>query len=98
MRCSNVSVPTGSGRYSYSWWIAVILGFKSGGCGTIIDYDGSSSDVQLYPKERLGIGPQQDSPDRYSYGGTNSHKSCVDQEDRWVIKFRLGLNLYLIKM
>ena len=41
----------------------------------------SSSDVQLYPEERLGLGAQQGSPDRYSYGGANSHKSCVDQED-----------------
>jgi len=41
----------------------------------------SSSDVQLYPEERLGLGMQQGSPDCYSYGRTNSHKSCVDQED-----------------
>ena len=42
---------------------------------------------------------QQGSPDRYSYGGANSHRSCVDQEDHWVIKFNLGLNLFdLIKM
>ena len=31
-----------------------------------------SSDVQLYPEERLGLGAQQDSPYRYSYGGANS--------------------------
>ena len=59
----------------------------------------SSSDVQLYPEERLGLGVQQGSPDRYSYGGANSCRSCVDQEDHWVIRFRLGLNLFdLIKM
>ena len=59
----------------------------------------SSSNVQLYPEERLGLGTHQGSPDRYSYGGANSHRSCVDQGDRWVIKFRLGLNLFdLIKM
>ena len=59
----------------------------------------SSSDIQLYPKERLGLGAQQDSPDRYSYGRVKSYKSCVDQEDRWVIKFSLGLNLFaLIKL
>ena len=59
----------------------------------------SSSDVQLYPEGRLGLGVQQGSPDRYSYSGANSHKSCVDQEDHWVIKFRLGLNLFdLIKI
>jgi len=29
----------------------------------------SSSDVQLYPEERLGLNAQQGSPDRYSYGG-----------------------------
>ena len=58
-----------------------------------------SSDVQLYPKERLGLGTQQGNPDRYSYSGANSHKSCVDQGDCWVIKFRLGLNLFdLIKL
>ena len=39
----------------------------------------SSSDVQLYPKERLGLGSQQDSPNHYSYGGVNSY--CVDQDD-----------------
>ena len=38
----------------------------------------SSSNVQLYPGERLELGAQQDSPDLYSYGGTNSHKFCVD--------------------
>jgi len=37
-----------------------------------------SSDVQLYPEKRLGLGVQQGSLDRYSYGGANSHKSCVD--------------------
>jgi len=59
----------------------------------------SSSDVQLYSEERLGLGVQQGSSDRYSYSGVNSHKSCVDQGDRWVIKFRLGLNLFdLIKL
>ena len=59
----------------------------------------SSSDVQLYPKGRLGLGAQQGSPDRYSYGGVNSHRSSVDQGDHWIIKFRLGLNLFdLIKM
>ena len=55
--------------------------------------------VQLYLKKRLGLGTQQESPDRYSYGRANSHKSCMDQEDRWVIKFRWGLNLFdLIKL
>ena len=54
----------------------------------------SSSDVQLYPEGRLGLGAQQGSPDRCSYGGTNSHRSCVNQGDRWVIKFRLGLSLF----
>ena len=59
----------------------------------------SSSEVQLYPEGRLGLGAQQDSPDLYSYGGANSHRSCVDQGDHWVIKFNLGLNLFdLIKM
>jgi len=33
----------------------------------------SSSDVQLYPQGRLGLGAQQGSSDRYSYGGANSH-------------------------
>jgi len=59
----------------------------------------SSSDVQLCPKGRLRLGAQQGSPDRCSYGGANSYRSCVDQEDRWVIKFWLGLNLFdLIKL
>jgi len=39
----------------------------------------SSSDDQLYPKGRLGLGAQQGSPDLYSYGRANSHKSYVDQ-------------------
>jgi len=38
----------------------------------------SRSDVQLYPEERLGLGAQQGCLDRYSYGGANSHKFCVD--------------------
>jgi len=59
----------------------------------------SSSDVQLYPEERLGLGVQQETPDRYSYSRAHSHKSCIDQGDRWVIKFKLGLNLLdLIKL
>ena len=57
----------------------------------------SGSDVQLYPKGRLGLGAQQGSPDRYSYSGANSHRSYVDQGDHWIIK--LGLKLFdLIKM
>jgi len=59
----------------------------------------SSSGVQLYPERRLGLGAQQDSPNRYSYGKANSHRSCVDQRDCWVIKFKLSLNLSdLIKL
>ena len=59
----------------------------------------SSSDVQLYPEGRLELDAQQDSSDCYSYGGVNSHKSCVVQGDHWVIKFRLSMNLFdLIKM
>ena len=59
----------------------------------------SSSDVQLYPEVRLGLGAQQDGPDRYFYGGANSHRSCVNQKDHWVKKFRLVLNLFdLMKM
>ena len=60
-----------------------------------------SSDVQLYPEGRLEIGSAggYEGADRYSYGEANSHKSCVDREDRWVIKFRLSLNLFdLIKL
>jgi len=41
----------------------------------------SSLYVQLYLEGRLGLGAQQGSPDRYSYGGANSHKTCVDQGD-----------------
>jgi len=59
----------------------------------------SSLDVQLYPEERLRLGAQQESPDRYSYSGANCYGSCVDQGDHLVIKFRLSLNLYgLIKL
>ena len=61
-----------------------------------------SSDVQFYPEGRLGLssaGPQQESLGRYSYGGANSYKSCVNQGACWVIKFRLDLNLFdLIKL
>ena len=46
-----------------------------------------SSNVQLYPEERLGLGAQQDSLDHYSDSGASSHKFCVDQGGRWVIKF-----------
>ena len=38
----------------------------------------SRLDIQLYSKKRLGLGAQQGSPDRYSYGGAKSHKSCVN--------------------
>ena len=59
----------------------------------------SSSDVQLYPEERLGLGVQQGSSDRCSYDEANFHKSCVYQGDCWVIKFRLDLNLFdMIKL
>jgi len=40
------------------------------------------------------LGPTQGNPDRYSYSGENYHKSYINQGDRWVIKFRLGLNLF----
>jgi len=33
----------------YSWWIAVILGFKSGGCRTIGDYDGFKLGCSIIP-------------------------------------------------
>jgi len=48
----------------------------------------SSSDVQFYPKDRLGLGSagaQQESPDHYSYGGEipiilrGSMESLADQ-------------------
>ena len=62
----------------------------------------SSLDIQFYLERRLGLGDadtQQDSPDRYSIGGANSHKSCVDKRDSWVIKFKSDLNLFdLIKL
>ena len=45
----------------------------------------SSSDVQLYSEERLRLSAQRGSLDRYFYGAVNSHKSCVDQGDHWVI-------------
>ena len=38
----------------------------------------SRSGVQLYPEERLGLGAQQNSPDRFSNDGANSHRSCVN--------------------
>ena len=61
----------------------------------------SSLDVQLYPDSKLGLGDADvyESPNRYSYGGANSHKSHVDQRNRWVIKFKSGMNLFdLIKL
>jgi len=62
----------------------------------------SSSDVQIYSKGRLGLDGaniKQENPDHYSCVGTNSYKSCVDQGDYSVIKFKLGLNLFdLIKL
>jgi len=58
----------------------------------------SNSDVQLSPEERLGLGAQQESP-YHSYLGANFHKSCVDEGNRWVIKFKLELNLFdIIKL
>ena len=40
---------------NYSQWIAVILGFKSGGCATIKDYDDFELGWSVYPEERLGL-------------------------------------------
>jgi len=43
------------------------------------------SNIQFYPESRLGLGSasaKQESPDHYSYGRANSHKSCVNQGDR----------------
>ena len=63
------------------------------------DYDGFELGCSIVPQRGLRLGAQQGSLDRYSYGEANSHKSCVDQGDHWVIKFRLGLNLFdLIKL
>jgi len=38
----------------YSWWIAVILGFKIGGCGTIGDYDGFEIGCSIVPRREIG--------------------------------------------
>jgi len=61
-----------------------------------------SSDVQFYPEGKLGLGgsiTQQESSDQYSCVGANSHESCIDQGDHWVIKFRSGFILFdLIKL
>ena len=67
----------------YSWWIAVILGLKIGGCGTIRDYDGFELGCSSLPESRLGLGgagAQQESSDCYSYSEANSHKFCVIKE------------------
>ena len=79
--------------------LVVILDLGSGSCGTIGDYDGFELGCLGVPRRKLGLGTQQGSPDRYSNGEAKSLKSCVNQGDRWVIKFRLGLNLFnLIKL
>ena len=79
---------------SYSWWITVILASKA----AVVEQSKTTIvlrlDVQLYSEERLGLGAQQDSLDHYSHSGASSHKFCVDQGGRWVIKFRLSLNLF----
>ena len=62
----------------YSWWIAVILSFKSGGYGTIVDYDRFELGCSIVPQRKTGTRRTTRCPDRYSYGGANSHKSCVD--------------------
>jgi len=57
----------------------------------------SNSDVEFYPEGRLGLGgadAQQENPYYNSYSGANSHKSYVSQGDRWVTKFKSGLNLF----
>jgi len=71
----------------YCWWIVAIIGFKSDGCGTIIDYDDFELRCLVVPEGRFGLG-RQSNPNRYSYGGANSHRSYVDQRNYWVIKFR----------
>ena len=37
----------------YSWWIAVILDFKSDGCGTIGDYDGFELRCSIVPQREI---------------------------------------------
>jgi len=39
---------------SYSWWIAVILGFESGGCGTIGDHDGFELGYSVVFRREIG--------------------------------------------
>ena len=59
----------------------------------------SSSDVHFYPQKKIRTRRRTTNPDCYSYGGTNSHKSSVDQRDHWVMKFWLVLKLVdLIKL
>jgi len=38
----------------YSWWIAVILSFKSGRYGTIGDYDGFEIGCSIVPRRKIG--------------------------------------------
>jgi len=86
----------------YNWWIAVILDFKIRDCGTIRHYDGFELGCSVLPRRQIetsGTGILQGSPNHYSCVRANSHKSCMDQEDRLVIKFRSGQKLFdLIKL
>ena len=38
----------------YSWWIAIILGFKSCDCATIRDYDGFELGCLIVPRREIG--------------------------------------------
>jgi len=38
---------------SYSWWIAVVLGFESDGCETIRDYDGFEFGCLVIPRREI---------------------------------------------
>jgi len=40
--------------WGYNWWIAVILGFKIGGCGTIRDYDGFKLGCSVLSRRQIG--------------------------------------------
>ena len=51
----------------------------------------SSSNVHFYPEGRLRLDStdvKQESSKHYSFVGANSQKSCMDQGDRWVIKYK----------
>jgi len=84
---------------SYNCWIAIIIDFKSGDGEIIGDYNDFELRCSVVPQREIGTRCVTRKSRSLLLWWSISHKSCVNQGDNWVIKFRLDLNLFdLIKL